>query len=139
VASSEVPEVRTARLVLRGFREDDLPANHALFNDPEVIRYLPIRPPGLTWEEVEAGYGETEVLYALDQAHWGMGLATEAAGATLLFGFESAGLERIVAFAVPENRASTRVMEKVGMRPDGEADLFGLHLLRYAIRKAELL
>jgi RimJ/RimL family protein N-acetyltransferase len=52
-----VPEIRTDRLLLRALREEDLPGYREIFNDPEVIRYLPIQPPGLTEEQVSAGYG----------------------------------------------------------------------------------
>jgi ribosomal-protein-alanine N-acetyltransferase len=83
-------------------------------------------------EEIE----ETELLYALARSHWNRGLTTEAARASLAFGFERGGLYRIIALAVPENVASIRVMEKVGMHPDGEADLFDLHLARYAIERS---
>src|SRR5437870_5310648 len=46
---------------------------------------------------------EVEILYAIARSYWGRGLVTEAAGAALRFGFEEAGLQRIVAYAVPEN------------------------------------
>jgi ribosomal-protein-alanine N-acetyltransferase len=81
-------------------------------------------------EEIE----EPELLYAIARPYWNRGLTTEVARASLEFGFGQAGLDRIIALAVPENTASIRVMEKVGMYPDGEDDLFGLHLVRYAIR-----
>ncbi len=48
-------------------------------------------------------------------------------------GFDRAGLQRIVAFAVPANIASRKVMEHLGMRLEGEAQLFGLDLVRYAV------
>jgi ribosomal-protein-alanine N-acetyltransferase len=60
--------------------------------------------------------GETEVGYGFDKPHWGRGYATEVAAAWLRYGFETAGLTRIVAVAFPENTASRRVMEKLGMR-----------------------
>jgi ribosomal-protein-alanine N-acetyltransferase len=80
--------------------------------------------------------GETEVYYALAKAFWGRGLATEAAAAAVDFGFERAGLSRIVAYAVPENTASTHVMEKLGMLREAEVDIFGLHCVRYAIERS---
>jgi RimJ/RimL family protein N-acetyltransferase len=76
---------------------------------------------------------ETEVLYALARPSWGMGLATEAAGAALEFGFDRAGLQRIVGFAVPDNVASCRVMEHLGMQLEGETRIFDLDVVRYAI------
>jgi RimJ/RimL family protein N-acetyltransferase len=77
--------------------------------------------------------GETEVLYAYSRPSWGRGLATEAGAATLRFGFERTPLQRIVAYAVPDNVASTRVMEKLGMTYEGRDHLFDLDLVRYAI------
>lgn len=50
--------------------------------------------------------------------YWGKGLATEASLAILDYGFNTLNIETIIAIAMPENRASTRVMEKVGMRFD---------------------
>jgi RimJ/RimL family protein N-acetyltransferase len=84
-------------------------------------------------EEVE----EPEVLYAFARPWWGRGIATEAARASLRFGFEVAGLERIVAFAVPENVASRRVLERCGMRLEGELDIFDIRCVEYAISKAQ--
>jgi ribosomal-protein-alanine N-acetyltransferase len=58
---------------------------------------------------------EVEILYGLDPAYWGVGLATEAARAALRFGFETCGVERIYAGADRPNAASFRVMERLGM------------------------
>ncbi len=46
---------------------------------------------------------------------WGKGYATEAAKATLDYGFEQLGLEQIIGRAARENKASLRVLEKLGM------------------------
>ena len=81
--------------------------------------------------------GEVEVLYALGREHWGHGYATEAAVAAIRFGFERLGLERILAFAVPQNRASRRVMEKVGMAYERRARLFGIEAVVYRIDRAD--
>ncbi|MBC7281192.1 GNAT family N-acetyltransferase [Hoeflea sp.] len=55
---------------------------------------------------------------------WGKGLASEAARALLVHGFDDLGLERIVAFAVTRNVASIAVMRRIGMRarPDRDFD-----------------
>ena len=47
--------------------------------------------------------------------YWGLGLATEASRAILNYGFDTLNLKKIVAIAMAENKASIRVMEKVGM------------------------
>ena len=60
------------------------------------------------------GQSEIEVTYALVRDAWGQGFATEIAAACLDVGFRLLGLQDIVAFALPGNTASRRVMEKVG-------------------------
>ena len=57
--------------------------------------------------------------YALWHEHWGRGLATEAATAMLDLGFGRLGLHRIEATIEPDNTASVRVAEKLGMRLEG--------------------
>lgn len=61
-------------------------------------------------------YQAVELLYALDPAFHGMGLATEASEAVLAFGFGQLGLKRILCFTLPHNQASRRVMEKLGFQ-----------------------
>ena len=63
-----------------------------------------------------------EIGWRLARAHWGHGYATEAAAATLTHAFEALGLPEIIAFTVPGNSASRRVMEKIGMRHDPADD-----------------
>ncbi|MFM7419726.1 MAG: GNAT family N-acetyltransferase [Alphaproteobacteria bacterium] len=50
------------------------------------------------------------------------GYAEEAARAALGFGFATLGREKIVAFTVPGNAASWKLMEKLGMSPAGAFD-----------------
>lgn len=66
------------------------------------------------------GGPEVEVLYGVSPPEWGRGLATEMAQAMLRYGFESAGLARVVGIADAENAASRRVLEKVGMTRNRE-------------------
>ncbi len=56
-----------------------------------------------------------EVGWRLHPDHWGRGLATEGGAASLRYGFEELGLDRIIAIAMPDNVASLRVMAKLGM------------------------
>jgi len=56
-----------------------------------------------------------EVGWRFAAAHWEKGYATEAAKAALRFGFDRLELAEIVAYTVPQNRRSRRVMEKLGM------------------------
>jgi ribosomal-protein-alanine N-acetyltransferase len=64
----------------------------------------------------------TEVGWRLARSAWGHGYATEAARAALAFGFGELGLAEIVSFTAVSNRRSRAVMERLGMRPDGEFD-----------------
>jgi RimJ/RimL family protein N-acetyltransferase len=58
------------------------------------------------------GRDEVELLYALSPEHWRQGLASEAARTVVALAFERLGLESIVAWTLPANRASQRVMAK---------------------------
>ncbi|MEM6378257.1 MAG: GNAT family N-acetyltransferase [Bacteroidota bacterium] len=60
-------------------------------------------------------FDEVDLGYRFLPNYWGMGIATEASRAILKHGFDELGIEKIVAIAMPENKASIRVMEKVGM------------------------
>jgi ribosomal-protein-alanine N-acetyltransferase len=64
-------------------------------------------------------HARAEVGYAIGRRYWGRGLMTEALRAVLHFGFRRMYLNRVQALCYPENRASARVMEKVGMRYEG--------------------
>lgn len=63
-----------------------------------------------------------EIGWRLAREHWGKGYATEAATAVLDHAFRHLGLDEIVAFTVPANRRSRRVMERIGMTRDPRDD-----------------
>jgi ribosomal-protein-alanine N-acetyltransferase len=79
------------------------------------------------------GGPEVELGYILARSFWGTGLATEAGAASLRFGFEEAGLERVVAIANPANGASRRVMEKLGFRYEKDAHFYATDVVYYAL------
>jgi len=58
---------------------------------------------------------QLELLYGLSEECWNTGLATEMARATLSYGFEQLGFERIEASTDAAHAASVRVMQKAGM------------------------
>ena len=60
-------------------------------------------------------FDEIDLGYRFLPEYWGLGIATEASQAILKYGFDQLKLEKIVAIAMKENKASIRVMEKVGM------------------------
>ncbi|MBR8839583.1 MAG: GNAT family N-acetyltransferase [Stigonema ocellatum SAG 48.90 = DSM 106950] len=78
---------------------------------------------------------EVEVSYLLAREYWGQGLATESAIALVNYGFETLQLERLVAMAKPENLASCRVMEKIGMQYEKKIQLNGVEWVLFAINR----
>jgi ribosomal-protein-alanine N-acetyltransferase len=59
-----------------------------------------------------------EVGWRLARFSWGLGYATEAAGAAIADGFDRMGFDEIVSFTAVINRRSQRVMQKLGMTHD---------------------
>ncbi len=82
-------------------------------------------------------HGETEILYAFDDAVWGRGLATEGAMAARDHGFAALHLPRLIALVVPDNLGSIRVIERLGMRADGHSTFLGNPVLRYALERPD--
>ena len=56
-----------------------------------------------------------EIGWRLRRSAWGQGLASEAARASLAWGWQSLDCDEIIAFTVPENLKSRAVMERIGM------------------------
>lgn len=63
-----------------------------------------------------------ELGWRLARAHWGNGYATEAARAAAAHGFTALRLPQLVAFTVPANARSRRVMHRLGMQHDPADD-----------------
>lgn len=152
--------IKTERLILRQWKEEDLEPFARMNADPRVMEFFPAT---LTREESnqmakkvqtrieERGWGfwaasliETgefigfigledvlfkaiftpavEVGWRLAFDFWGKGYATEGALASLLYGFEKLKLKEIFSFTAVENRRSRAVMERIGMRYQGDFD-----------------
>ncbi len=79
---------------------------------------------------------EVEVGYRLAKAFWGKGLATEAAKACLNYGFTKLNLLEIVAVVHPENIASRKVIEKIGLSYEKIAHFYNMDLTYYKITRA---
>ena len=90
--------------------------------------------------------------YWVDQAVAGQGYVPEAVVMTLHFAFEALGLHRVEISIIPRNRASRRVVEKLGIRFEGVAVRFleidgvwedharyAMTAEEWAVRKRELL
>lgn len=84
------------------------------------------------------GAEEVELAYTLAKAYWGKGYATEAARASIAYGFETLNLPEIYALAFPENAASQNVMRKIGMVEQGLTDqYYGSELACYKLTREE--
>ena len=102
--------------------------------DPEQVRAWAEGVPWGVWERAtgelvgdcslhfDTGFAEWELSYGLRRDCWGRGYATEAARACVRHGFETMGLEKIVADVDPANVASSRVLEKCGFALVGKLD-----------------
>jgi ribosomal-protein-alanine N-acetyltransferase len=149
-------ELRTARLLLRFHKQEDIPALVQLAGAREVaatalgiphpyidedarkflakseddfragrsVSFAICKLPGgelcggagldISETHHRAGLG-----YWIGVPYWSRGYATEAARVVVEFGFAKLGLHRIHAHYFAENTASGRVLEKIGMRPEG--------------------
>lgn len=142
--------LRTERLILRAWLPEDLDAFAGMNADPRVMRFMPslltreqsdayavriadhfvveldgefIGVTGLSRPTFEAHFTPcVEISWRFRADFHNRGYATEAARAVLAHGFEALGIDEIVSFTVPHNLQSRRVMEKLGMRFDGEFD-----------------
>lgn len=80
---------------------------------------------------------DLEIGWWLARPPWGRGLATEAAATALRDVFERANLLRVISVARPANIASTRIMQKLGLRFEREFESEGVSLVEYAMTHAE--
>lgn len=71
------------------------------------------------------GRAEIELGYRLLPEHWGQGLASEAARAVVEDALVEQGIDRIISLIDPDNAASRRVAEKLGMRLEGQVMMPG--------------
>ncbi len=81
---------------------------------------------GLKWE---ADLDATDIGYRFLPEYWGMGIATESCIPILQYGFEELGLDKIVGLALPDNIASCKVLEKIGMHHYKTANFPGEDLM----------
>ncbi len=80
--------------------------------DREVLGTVSIEIDSMEHRRAELGY-------IFRREAWGRGVATEAATLARDFAFDRLGVHRLWAVCDPENHASHRVLEKLGMRVEG--------------------
>lgn len=59
-----------------------------------------------------------EIGYILNHSAWGAGIAREAVGRVILYGFEEIGLRRIYADVDPENMSSIKLLKVLGFQQE---------------------
>lgn len=141
--------LKTERLVLRPFEETDAEGLHAYLGDEEVVRYEPYGAMTMEECRLEAArrasdeafwavcladgtlignlylsgadeFGTWEIGYVFARACWHKGYATEAARRLMAYAFERLATRRIIALCDTRNAASFAMMERLGMRREGE-------------------
>lgn len=141
--------LKTERLVLRPFEETDAEGLHACLGDEEVVRYEPYGAMTMEECRLEAArrasdeafwavcladgtlignlylsgadeFGTREIGYVFARACWHKGYATEAARRLMAYAFERLATRRIIALCDTRNAASFALMERLGMRREGE-------------------
>lgn len=142
-------ELRTARLLLRRARWDDLAGLHAALSDPRSTTYWSTppheslgetekwlasmiqSPPGISEDFVIVEQGEPigkigawrlpEIGFLLRSDRWGRGLATEAMAAFLPHVFARPEVDRLTADVDPRNAASLALLKRHGFVETGRA------------------
>ena len=146
--------IRTERLLLRPYFEEDADAFCEYMSDGEVLRYEPYPP--LTREESDeelhkriadpdfiavclppdddhpwgklighiffspCAFSSWEIGWVFNRAYWKKGYAAEAAAAVIDASFRTGLAHRVIAMCNPENEASERLMQRLGMRKEGQ-------------------
>jgi RimJ/RimL family protein N-acetyltransferase len=103
-------------------------------NTNEFIGWFHLRPE----QDNPDDFSLLELGYRLKEEFWGQGLATEGSEALLKKAFTDLHVDIVSAMAYHENKASFRIMEKIGMSFISEFMFMGLYLLyKYQITKEE--
>lgn len=98
-------------------------------NPNKFLGWILLIPLDAVGPEIETGW-------RLVRDTWGKGYATEAASPILRYGFETLGLDEIVADIHPENERSQRVAMKLGLRLIGPMEYQGGIIHRFALKRA---
>lgn len=137
--------LRTERLSLRDFEEDDLAAFAKLVSDPctgKRMGSLPWRihegsligDAGLQYLE---GGPEVELLYRLSREFWGRALAFEATRAVLSFAFSVPLVDEVAAVIADDNPRSQRLAHRLGFRRGTLGMYYGQSLRKYLLTARE--
>lgn len=80
---------------------------------------------------------QIELLFGILPDFWGEGFVTEAATEVLRHGFETCGIDRVIAAADTPNQRSVRVLQRLGMVFEERREFHGLDTVFYSISRPE--
>jgi [ribosomal protein S5]-alanine N-acetyltransferase len=84
----------------------------------------------------EVAEDEIEIGWHLARDFWGRGYGTEVGRGVMQYGQDQLGLTELHAIAYPENLASIRIMQKIGMEYQGMTDrYYGVTTEHYLARR----
>jgi ribosomal-protein-alanine N-acetyltransferase len=92
---------------------------------------------GLTKFDDVDGQPEVEIGYRFAKAHWGQGLAAEAAIATRDYAFSHLGMGRLISLIEADNAPSARVAQKAGMSLEKTVTMWNKPVGVYVVSKDE--
>jgi RimJ/RimL family protein N-acetyltransferase len=116
--ASPMPELSIHSFIWQWIPMEDEPRGCFLLAVVLADKGLLVGACGITRAGRDKGKKVGWVGYEIAPWHWGKGFATEAARAVIDFGFEELGLDRISGDTLAINKASVRVMRKLGMWRD---------------------
>jgi len=70
---------------------------------------------GFSGLKFETAIGMTDIGYRFLPEYWGKGIATESCLPFIEWGFEELNIDKIMGLAYPENIASCKVLQKIGL------------------------
>jgi ribosomal-protein-alanine N-acetyltransferase len=116
--------------IFAGYR-DRQPSQFAVIHraDKKLIGYCGF------FRQIVDDVEEIEIGYRLDSEYWNQGLATEAARAVRDHAFNDLELDHVISLIHPDNVASRRVAEKVGMIPEKKTTFKGFPTVVFGIRR----
>lgn len=103
--------------IIRGVLSTDETYAVVLSATGEPVGSIGLKPlSGIIAPSAEENRGALEIGYWIGEPYWGRGLVPEAARELMRYGFEDLGLEAIWGTHDVNNKQSSRVMDKLGLR-----------------------
>lgn len=93
---------------------------------------------GVSYNAYDDTQPDIEIGYRLHRKFWNKGYASELAEALLQWGFQNMKLDKLCGFAHSDNRASRRILEKIGMNLIGLDTYADEEVIRYEILRKNM-